>query len=447
MSSKTENEIKKDAAAFLGKSEALRSDELTQQIKEDIKRLDPVVFVHQIRQIRELLERVDDRIREQRESFGIEDMNREPIEMTYALKMDLLYHLAFAIHPLTSYGKQCLKEAMDARHAFEELVGGYTTRITPSNISVFLPVLTDDLAEDIRTGRREAIGAIRAKGSFSYGAGALVYEYDGGDVDTGFILRIEWLFVHPAFRGRRIADSLIAEMVYQMHKNPVDALTASFIVGENWEPVMGNIFSRWKFMFGTQMEGDTLICMADMEDPDPIEKFYQTYGKNATPLSAMESRNVPFFLERVLRREEYRGYLWGQTRKPDYIDRDLSCYIGDVGNPDGVMLVHKTPSKKLRVEFVGLAGADTKPVPTMAGYVLHEALRTAPADSVLDFPIHMDEFSQAMDKLAPKQRSALLVTAVLSGAFLEEDVTAETVEEMLSMPEKQLRKEYEKMIG
>ena len=424
-------EIKKVAEQYLGNAEALQSPTLADEMREDVKKINVSDISREIREIHELIEQVDSRIAQQKTGFGVESMNREEIEISYALKMDLLYNLAYGIHPLTTYGKKCLLEATRVRHEFEEIVGGYTTRITPKNISVFTPVLSEDMKEDILTGRREAIGAIRAKGMKTYGVGALVYYLDSEDTMEDSILRIEWLYVHPDFRGRRIADSLIAELVYQMQKNSISAITASFVVGGSWEPVMGNIFSRWKFMFGAQMEPDTILSMNDVGDPEAILEYYKQYGKQAVSLSKMNDSNIAAFLERELHRENYRGYLWGQTKSPTYFNRDLSCYIGDPGSPAGIMLVHKTPSGTYRVEYVNHSTEGIEPLMVMTAYLLGQSLNLPGADVVLDIPVLIDEFGELVEKLVPTQKSALLVTAVLSKSFIRDDIDEDAVAALL----------------
>ena len=424
--------VKKIAEQYLGNAEALQSPELSNEIREDVKKINVADIARGIREIHELLGHVDERITQEKSKYGMESMDREAIEISYALKMDLLYHLAFGIHPLTSYGKKCLFEATRVRHEFEEMVGGYTTRITPKNISVFTPVLSEDMAEDIITGRREAIGAIRAKGKKTYGAGILVYYLDSGDSMEDSILRIEWLYVHPDFRGRRIADSLIAEIVYQMQKNNISAITASLVAGDSWEPVMGSVFSRWKFMFGAQMEPDTIVSIGDVRNPDAILELYEKYGKFAVPLSKINNSNLTAILERELHRNKYRGYLWGQTKSPTYFNRDLSCYIGNPGSPDGLLMVHKAPSDTYRVEYMSLGAMGDKPLPAMAGHLFGQSLNLPAADVVLDIPVMMDEFDNLIEKLVPQKKSALLVTAVLSNSFIRDDIDEDAIEALLS---------------
>ena len=73
------------------------------------------------------------------------------------------------------------------------------------------------------------------------------------------MLRIEWLFVHEDFRGRGVSDSLIAELVYQMHVTGIEATAVSLVVGDSWEPAIGSVFARWKFEFEPQMDPDKTV--------------------------------------------------------------------------------------------------------------------------------------------------------------------------------------------
>ena len=103
------------------------------------------------------------------------------------------------------------------------------------------------------------------------------------------------------------------------------------------------------------------------------------------------------------------------------------------------MLVHRTPSGMLRVEYAGLGSGDGRSIISMTGNVLYRAITTESSESTLDFPIRMDEFEEMMKRVVPKQRSAFYVTAVLSGDYVEEDVTEEAVEELLSLSDEALQ--------
>ena len=212
-----------------------------------------------------------------------------------------------------------------------------------------------------------------------------------------------------------------------MHENHIEAMTASFAVGTSWEPSMGTVFSRWRFLFGAQMEPDTIINMADINDFEIIEK----YGNHATPLSVLDEKTIPHVLEKKLKDAGYRGYLWSLTRHPTYFDRNLSCFTGDVHSPDGIMLVHITPSGICRVEYMEPGKQGLKAIPALATCFLDKAARNVKADSVLDIPIRMDEFDRLMDKFVPRQKSSLLVTAVLSAPLSYTDVDEDMIEELL----------------
>ena len=425
------NGIKVNVSDYLGDSPALSGDDLVKDMRDSLESLNIEDMILQIRQLYDNIDRTDGLIEKQKAAFESDDSDKEDIEAVYALKMDFLYHLAYGIHPLTSFGAKCISDAIAVRHEFEETVGVLTTRITARNIHIFMPVLTKDLAEDICTGRREAIGAIRTLEGERCGAGALVYHIDEAYGDDSDVIRIEWLYVHPSFRGRRIADNLLAEIVYQQKKTGMSAVACAFTVGDSWEPVIGGIFSKWKFMFSTQMEPDTIIDMGDIVDEGTILSFYKKVGKTATPISKLGAKNIPRFVAMQLSQNGYRGYLWGQLRTPGFFDPDLSCYVGDAKAPKGVMLVHRTPSGLLRVEYIGLGASDMLPIEIMIGYLLGQAFNPALSVSRISIPVQMDELDELLSKLVPQQRSDLLVTAVLSDDLLTDDITEDELRAVL----------------
>ncbi len=152
----------------------------------------------------------------------------------------------------------------------------------------------------------------------------------------------------------------------------------------------------------------------------------------------MDNSDLTALLERELRKNKYRGYLWGQTKSPTYFNRDLSCYIGNPSSPDGILMVHKTPSDTYRVEYMSLGSMEAKPLPAMAGHLFGQSLNLSGADVVLDIPVLMDEFDEMVDKLVPQPKSALLVTAVLSDSFIRDDVDEDAIETLLSLSDEEL---------
>ena len=434
-----DKEIREDAALYLGEDSPIRGTESDEESEEPALEIDFKEISTTISQLRSYLPMLDDRISECKELFETKDSSRKTIEQFYEYKMDILYNLAYIIHPLTIYGRQCLEKAEAVRHDFEELVGVYTTRVTASNVDVFLPLLTADMAEDIRTGRREALGAIRCKDSKKdrrpYAAGILAYYVDTAFSAEDPVLRIEWLFVHEDFRGRGVSDSLIAELVYQMHVTGIEATAVSLVVGDSWEPAIGSVFARWKFEFEPQMDPDTYIRIGDLTDLTQIGEF----ASHAKPLSSMSAKEAGFLQANALTRDEYRGYIRNLIKDPDYFDMDLSCYVGKKSNPNGLMLVHRTPSGMLRVEYISLgSSSDTKVIPVMAAFVLYTAHEKRYLDSAVDFPIQMDEFERLMEKIVPRQRGAFMVTGILTADFGSIDIDEKLVDGFTSASDEEL---------
>ena len=420
-------EIKKEAAELFGGEEPSynkydkEDDEL---IFEEFQKIDPADIINDLREARIYLNRVNRMIEGEKKLYGIEYMKRDVIEELYSVKMSLLYNMARGIHPLAPYGIKCLGDAVAARMELEDMVGVYTTRVSRKNIRIFMSLLTEDLAEDIGIGRRDAIGAIRAENGRSYGAGILVYWLDFDPFENLSVLRIEWLYVHEHFRGKGVADSLIAEMVWQMKKSNVAAMTASFTVGSTLEPVIGRKFSSWRFSFEPQMERDTLISIEDINNIDELQK----YVKLAKPVSAIEEKNIPGFLEKALEEDEYEGYLWGQMRNTGYIDPKFSCFVGERKSPTVVLMAHKTPSGIYRVEYVRLTGKDLRPLLAAVAFFIWQVIGNVKGAPVIDIPIMSDELDSFLGKLIPSQRGALLLTGVLT----ENDDLSNYDEEMIN---------------
>ncbi len=435
----SEKDILQMAPGYLGEGEAYRSPELISEIRRDVDDIDAADMVREIRRVRGLLDLTNERISELLVMLEDEYVSREEIESYYLLKMDLLYHLARCIHPLSSYGKKCISDAIETRKEFEEMCGVYTTRVTVRNVKTFKNVLSDDMVEDITTGRRDAIGAIRGRGDDAVAVGVLCYYLDSDSPIEDSTLRIEWLFVHPDFRGRGVGDSLIGELVYQMIKNGIPTMTATFVAGYTWEPYIGDLFSRWKFMFGTQKEPDTIIAVDDLNEPKKIVAFYRKICKGVMPLSELKGMQASAFIESVLKRDDYTGYLLHQAASPTYFDLNLSCYVGRPKSPDGVMLVHRTPSNMLRVEYISVH-TDSKPIALMAVQLLVQAKsKNNNTKTIIDFPVSMDAFNALIGKLIPKQMSSLLVLGVLSDSFLLSDITEDDIDMMLSMSDEELQ--------
>ena len=155
-------QIKQDAQALFGAESEMFSEDPNPIAQEEQESADFVEIVLDIRSVYDMLSQVDALIEEEKKTYGLDHMDRERMESLYTYKMDAFFNLSYAFHPFTSYGRECIQKAIEVRKEYESLGECLSTRVGPGNISVFEPLLTEDLAEDILTGRRLAIGAIRS---------------------------------------------------------------------------------------------------------------------------------------------------------------------------------------------------------------------------------------------------------------------------------------------
>ncbi len=145
---------------------------------------------------------------------------RGALERYVTVYMMALYHVARQFHPLSTYGKEHLKKAVEVREQYEKLTSPILTRITKENSHLFTGLLTRDKREEIETGRRKGLGAIRSRGNGTFAAGALTYYLDEDPLGDGLILRIDWLYVDEAWRIHGVAQSLLAEVITLAAQEP-----------------------------------------------------------------------------------------------------------------------------------------------------------------------------------------------------------------------------------
>ncbi|MBQ7506720.1 MAG: GNAT family N-acetyltransferase, partial [Lachnospiraceae bacterium] len=188
-----------------------------------------------------------------------DDSDREPVERAYEKKLGILHRMAGQFHPLSDEGKKALQDAVACRKEFEGLIGPLLTTITKNNLNLFQSVLPQDLGEDVACGRRSAFGAIRTDNGRTYGVGAIVYFTDRIPTYEGGVLRIEWLYVHEKFRKRGVARFLLGELLHQMIRSSLPAVSCEFPAKGEYNQVLAYILSGWSFEFGTWISPEALI--------------------------------------------------------------------------------------------------------------------------------------------------------------------------------------------
>ena len=353
------------------------------------------------------LKELEDELERSVIAYERDDSNREPVERAYEKKLGILHRIAGQAHPLSDEGKEALREAAACRKEFETLIGPILTTITKNNINLFQTVLPEDIGEDVSCGRRSALGAIRTDKGRTYGVGAIVYYTDQVPTYDGGVLRIEWLYVHERFRKRGVARFLLGELLHQMIRSGLPAVSCEFPAKGEYNRVLAYILSGWSFEFGTWISPEALIRIGDITGYSQISAM----KKGAQSWSSLDGK-----MQELLKAKAYRKFgcqSWFSKVSPEYIDRDTSCYLGSPGDIKALLLSHKTPSGMLRLEYLRFMKGQEESGTRLISLFLEKASLANEDDTLIMVPVEQEEIGMFLQKICPGQMGQYMVEGVL----------------------------------
>lgn len=340
------------------------------------------------------IDEIEEKIDEALIEFEQDPSKREEVEKYFSQKTAILLEEAKRAHPLSETGINKLLEAVKARKTIEDIIGPMITRITAGNIDLFETVLTEDQKEDILTGRRSAIGALRTSFETVYGVGALVYHINR----RGFhmMLEVEWLFVDGMFRNQKVANFLMGEIVSRMVNVGIGEMQVNIPVKQTNNPVPEHLLKSWQIEFDYRLSPEIVIDVADVSEYDRVAEI----GESVGDMSKLTDSQLHDLLKNAQKKFDYSGYLSSKRLPGDYINKACSGYIGTVDDPKALVLVHRTPSGILRAEYCEFE--EKRDAAKLYVSVLFRVMNGAADDLVL---IPADEqMSEFFEKICPDQR-------------------------------------------
>ena len=402
-------------------------NEVEKKQEELLSELDVNDYVEALRQDAEMLTRVNREMDISIANLERGRIDREEAESIFAVKILVLLHMARHLHPLSEYGRAKLSEAIKCRQEFEEMVGPLVTNITANNAELFSTVLTADLVEDISVGRLHAIGALRTVGSTVYGVGAIVFRVDESVVYENGILRAVWLYVNPDFRQRGIAHHLIGELIKWMADRNIEHASAEFPAKDEFTAILGYILGSWHFEFEAGLSPEALMKVSD------VFNYGKTgaYKKGATSLDTLDDKTYTQLVSNTLRRFSYRGYLLNLIFAGSYIDRKLSCFAGTVTTVYAILLAHRTPSGRCRVEYLNCVPGKERSMGVLICSFLEAAMMSSKDDDLIELPVDMEEVGLFIDKVCSRQMGMYMVEGTLAPPSSDTDLNEEDIEQLL----------------
>ena len=419
--------VKYEKAYFMDLDEALGIDEEEIQKKQfnRLMNLDVHALAKMHREDTELLKESDTKIDHSLVEYEKDDNDLEPVENAFANRIDILYRMARRFHPLSKYGKGMLKNASSCRKEYEKLIVPMASRITAKNVELFKTVLPPDLMEDIACGRRSAIGAIRSEKHKLYGVGVVAFYTDKVSTYDKGVLFIDWLYVDPNFRRKGISHFLIGELMAFMADLGIENVAATFPAKNSYNYLIGYILGSWSFEFGTGLNMDVVIKMGDIKHHNKID----AYQKGSIPLSKLDDAACKKLIRSSFKKYKYSGFL-SEVPK-DYIDRELSFYIGSPDDASAILLAHRTPSGIMRVEFTGVIPGQEVALGRLVCAFLKQAYLNSDNEDIVTIPIVMEEMGEFLEKICPNQMGQYLVEGDLEPPQPDFDMDDKEVNDLI----------------
>ena len=354
---------------------------------------------------------------------------REAAENAYSTVLYLMYHLARRFHPLSSYGRDLLLKAESLRKQYERsFEAPMITGINKENSAAFEGFFSPDILECINNGRYRGLGLFRTDVDRLVPTAVAAYEwiYPPEEFEEGPVIDVKWMLVDEEYRGRSLADFLIAELVTLMIRRNASAMNLCVPVDEDNE-IWLTLFSEWKFSLETGLNPEFRYCLKDVKNKTSIAK----YTKDATCFREIDTGMQDELIRQFLKSTDSLEFFDMLKTKEDYYDRDLSCFIGTEKNPAGILLAHVTPMGLINIEYFDYVGEAGKNVLALLSSCLYNAL--GKYDKKTEFVIYpetegMEDF---FERIIPVQRVIPMINATLS-VLNDIDITEEDVNEMMS---------------
>lgn len=282
------------------------------------------------------------------------------------------------------------------------------TRILANNIEPFKPLLPGEYVEEVVVGKSLGIGALDE----GVAAGAAIFYVDfNPDAEKG-IIRVKWFYVHTKHRQRRMADALLDTLITVAKEFDVEAITVDF--QENAQG-MKEYLEKRGFSLDQGFGPEIGLSLSDIKD----HKTIMSFCKGVQSLVEVEESQVGLFVKRYMKKNGYKGFLFSKNLPGDYIDEDISCFIGSIENPRGMLIAHHIKQKKVIVEFLCSEDRESIDEVSLVCFACQETMRKYSRDTIVVVKPETWEFVLNID--AEQLFKKYMVTDTMEGILLKDD--------------------------
>ena len=276
---------------------------------------------------------------------------RQEVEEAYVSLTDTLFELSKSLNPLGGIGKDRLTAGLSIIRGFEDRFWPLATRITLHNAIAFKELIPPEHYDDILTGRKHAIGALRMVGDRSCAAGVIVYTIPLAGDDTPMI-RLDWIMVHEDMRQKGTGNFLIAQVLeltfqYEGMGIYVDLPVKKFEDEDEAAElsVLYNCLDSWDLLFDLTLGNTFILKVSDCRGNKAVDR---------EPKNVISVGNMGHKATEMIGLFFAGAYRHFDEELPDlpveYFDKDLSCAVLHEGRIRSLLLIHRLEDDSLRYE-------------------------------------------------------------------------------------------------
>ena len=341
---------------------------------------------------------------------------RDKLESLYLGLLSMQYQAARVFDPMTEFGKTVLEEAKSTEEEYAKLAGPITTLVTEENIDRFSPLMSDDIEEDIKTERLQAIGALRFKDGDLYPVGVLAFSLRSDGLGEQTILDIEWLYVATDFREQGVATTLLGNILERCASLGIGAITLDFPDDDSQTFAFYNMLSDWHFELESAYAPEFTAKVSKGNLSKTIEKLTavaKPIGGYSQLKELMDviSGDDPGLKKVLLRRHP-----------EDYFDPKLSCFVYDKDKNGALLLAHRLPSGLVRCEYLGCTSKGLNYIKGLVSFLAVNAREVYGDDTVISALIESAELRKFLDENFKEQLAKPIIEASLLASLSSEDI-------------------------
>ncbi len=350
---------------------------------------------------------------------------RIDVEKNYCAMINKVFQMSRRFHPLSSYGKEYLKQAYTIRCDFEQKIGLLISQVDIDNIEFFSSLMTSDLEEAIKIEKYDAIGAIRSSSRGLHGVGVLIYHLDENPKLQKPILQIKWLYVDEEWRNQGVGNALIGEIINAFSPEDFSAITIE-IPEDRDAASLGEVLNKWHFKFTIGVTSEFVYQLSDVKTD---KRKYKT--TKVVSLSMYEKKDALSLIHLHFKYQGYQGHLLKHVEEDDFFEMDLSCFTGDPQNIRSMALVRRFPSGTLSIEYAFSQENASEDFPILLYELFLHAYKKYPPSTYVILSQLSKKMSNSLDRAFPKQKGMITLEGLLLPLPQELDIKKRDIKMMM----------------